>query len=189
LLWRSTVRTEILQHGSCRHVLAGDERAPELLRWAAGVSTHLSVALSMVRALANPGAKVRRKLVASLATVGLVAPGAELWSVGFWVGTSGPRCMLRVPVGPAVIERLLLVAGSVFWSHGGWEDLAFYRDDRLVYTVLTHEHDGAVYGGCEELRALGLTPAPSADRWPVQGERFDQAYTDALLAEVAASRG
>jgi hypothetical protein len=152
------------------------------------MSSHVSLVLSHVRALANPGMKVRRKLVRGIGELALIGPDTqshvELWSVTHWIGTSGPRCMLRLAIGPAVVERIVTVAASVFWSHRHWEDLAFYRDQRVVYHCLTHEHEGAVYGGAEDLMALGLTPLPSADHWTVQGERFDSEYSRALVSEL-----
>ena len=92
--------------------------------------------------------------------------------------------MVRLPTRPAAVDRVISVAESVFWSYRRWEDLAFYRDNRVVYYCTTHEGEGALYGSAQELRALGLEPAPSADHWSVRGEPFDRDYSRALLSEV-----
>jgi hypothetical protein len=177
------VKRELLQYGSCRHTLTGGEPARELLTWAAGVSTHLSVTLAFVRVMANPGARVRRKLLRHLVELGLTGPEVELWSIDRWLGTGG-QCLLRARAVPAVVNRVIMLGASVFWAYHRWEDLAFYRDDRVVYTCVSHESQGEVYGSAQELRRLGLTAVPSAERWPVQAEPFDLAYTRALLAEA-----
>jgi hypothetical protein len=184
------LNNDYVQYGSHRHLLTGEEPASQVLRWAAGVSSHVSMVLSTVRTLANPGVKVRRKLLMNMGEVGLVGPGTakdkdiELWSVTHWIGTSGPLCMLRLPTGPAVVDRIITVAQSVFWSYGPWQDLALYRDRRVVYYCLTHECQAALYGSAQELRALGLKPTPSADHWSARGERFDREYTRALVSEL-----
>jgi hypothetical protein len=183
------VRRELLQYGSCRHTLTGGEPARALLTWVAGASTDLTVTLNFLRVMANPGAKVRRKLLGHLVALGLTGPEVELWSIESWLGVGGPRCLLRARAVPALADRVIMLAESVFWAYGRWEDLAFYRDDQVVYTCVSHEAQGQVYGSAEELRRLGLTAVPSAERWAVQAEPFDQDYTRALLAEAAGRTG
>jgi hypothetical protein len=176
------------QHGTHCHPLRGDEGARSLFGWAARIADSASMVLFRVPVLANPGKKVQRKLIANIRELGLDPATLDFWSVSGWIGTaSRPRFMLRSSAAGGSLVRLAGLSDSVFWCHGEWEDLVLYRGGKVVYYCTTHEEEGAVFGSRAELTALGLDSVASSERWLVEGERFDDESSRALIAALAES--
>jgi hypothetical protein len=148
-----------------------------------------SLALLGPKVTAEPGKQVRRKVGSALSLLPAIR-GLELYASKKWLGTTARGTLVLVGRCGGEVTSVFQeseVAFRELWGSPSlklyWEDVALYRDRKVILWTCTHEKEGFVYSSKANLLSWGLTPQPTV-QYTIDAERFNADIEAEILAET-----